>query len=61
MAKDVILAADLGGDLLTADELAAIPDFAGIRRRSECHQYHNRNLEKDRNRRPAGQLAGGAL
>jgi CRP-like cAMP-binding protein/Pyruvate/2-oxoacid:ferredoxin oxidoreductase delta subunit len=32
MAKDVILAADLGGDLLTADELAAIPDFAGIRK-----------------------------
>ena len=32
MAKDVILAADLGGDVLTADELAAIPDFAGIRK-----------------------------
>src|SRR6266567_3755845 len=32
MAKDVILTADLGGDLLTADELAAIPDFAGIRK-----------------------------
>src|SRR5512140_1894080 len=32
MAKDVILAADLGGDLLTADELAAIPDFSGIRK-----------------------------
>ncbi|HEY1494068.1 MAG TPA: cyclic nucleotide-binding domain-containing protein [Candidatus Solibacter sp.] len=32
MAKDIILAADLGGDLLTADELAAIPDFAGIRK-----------------------------
>src|SRR3954449_3041844 len=31
MAKE-ILAADLGGDLLTADELAAIPDFAGIRK-----------------------------
>jgi CRP-like cAMP-binding protein/Pyruvate/2-oxoacid:ferredoxin oxidoreductase delta subunit len=32
MGKDIILAADLGGDLLTADELAAIPDFAGIRK-----------------------------
>lgn len=32
MAKDVILAADLGGDVLTADELAAIPDFGGIRK-----------------------------
>src|ERR1700694_1282042 len=32
MGKDVILAADLGGDLLTADELAALPDFAGIRK-----------------------------
>uniref|UniRef100_Q01YJ3 Cyclic nucleotide-binding protein n=1 Tax=Solibacter usitatus (strain Ellin6076) TaxID=234267 RepID=Q01YJ3_SOLUE len=32
MAKDVILTADLGGDLLTAEELAAIPDFAGIRK-----------------------------
>src|SRR2546421_11563513 len=32
MAKDVILAADLGGDVLSADELAAIPDFAGIRK-----------------------------
>src|SRR5881409_2956835 len=32
MAKDVILAADLGGDVLTADELAAIPDFAAIRK-----------------------------
>src|ERR1041385_3091650 len=32
MAKDVILAADLGGEVLTADELAAIPDFAGIRK-----------------------------
>ncbi len=32
MAKDIILAADLGGDLLTADELAAIPDFSGIRK-----------------------------
>jgi CRP-like cAMP-binding protein/Fe-S-cluster-containing hydrogenase component 2 len=32
MAKDVILAADLGGDVLTADDLAAIPDFAGIRK-----------------------------
>ena len=32
MAKDVILAADLGGDLLMADELADIPDFAGIRK-----------------------------
>ncbi len=32
MAKDAILAADLGGDLLTGDELSAIPDFAGIRK-----------------------------
>ena len=32
MAKDVILAADLGGDVLSADELAAIPDFTGIRK-----------------------------
>jgi CRP-like cAMP-binding protein/Pyruvate/2-oxoacid:ferredoxin oxidoreductase delta subunit len=32
MAKDIILAADLGGSLLSADELAAIPDFAGIRK-----------------------------
>jgi CRP-like cAMP-binding protein/Fe-S-cluster-containing dehydrogenase component len=32
MAKDVILAADLGGEVLTAGELAAIPDFAGIRK-----------------------------
>jgi CRP-like cAMP-binding protein/formate hydrogenlyase subunit 6/NADH:ubiquinone oxidoreductase subunit I len=32
MAKDVILAADLGGDVLTAAEIAAIPDFAGIRK-----------------------------
>src|SRR3954453_15569852 len=32
MAKDVILTADLGGDLLTAEEVAAIPDFAGIRK-----------------------------
>jgi CRP-like cAMP-binding protein/Fe-S-cluster-containing hydrogenase component 2 len=32
MAKDVILAADLGGQMLTAEELAAIPDFAGIRK-----------------------------
>ncbi len=32
MAKDVILAADLGGSLLSAEELAAIPDFAGIRK-----------------------------
>lgn len=32
MAKDVILAADLGGDVLTAEELASIPDFAGIRK-----------------------------
>src|SRR5579862_2244954 len=32
MAKDVILAADLGGEILTADQLAAIPDFAGIRK-----------------------------
>src|ERR1043166_2616901 len=32
MAKDVIVAADLGGDFLTPDELAAIPDFSGIRK-----------------------------
>ena len=32
MAKDVILAADLGGEVLGADQLAAIPDFAGIRK-----------------------------
>jgi CRP-like cAMP-binding protein/Fe-S-cluster-containing hydrogenase component 2 len=32
MAKDVILAADLGGEVLTAEQLAAIPDFAGIRK-----------------------------
>jgi CRP-like cAMP-binding protein/Fe-S-cluster-containing hydrogenase component 2 len=32
MARDVILAADLGGDVLSADELAAIPDFSGIRK-----------------------------
>jgi hypothetical protein len=32
MAKDVIPAADLGGAPLTPDELAAIPDFAGIRK-----------------------------
>src|SRR6267154_2630395 len=32
MAKDVILAADLGGEVLPADQLAAIPDFAGIRK-----------------------------
>lgn len=32
MAKDVILPADLGGAALTPDELAAIPDFASIRK-----------------------------
>src|ERR1051325_8924193 len=32
MAKDVILAADLGGEVLSADQLAAIPDFASIRK-----------------------------
>ncbi len=32
MAKDVILAADLGGTPLSPEELAAIPDFAGIRK-----------------------------
>ena len=32
MAKDVIVPADLGGTPLTPDELAAIPDFAGIRK-----------------------------
>jgi len=32
MAKDVILAADLGGEVLSADQMAAIPDFAAIRK-----------------------------
>jgi CRP-like cAMP-binding protein/Fe-S-cluster-containing hydrogenase component 2 len=32
MAKDVILSADLGGTPLTAEELASIPDFKGIRK-----------------------------
>ena len=32
MAKDVILAADLGGEVLSGEQLAAIPDFAGIRK-----------------------------
>src|ERR1041385_8321506 len=32
MAKDVILTADLGGEILKGEELAAIPDFAGIRK-----------------------------
>ena len=32
MAKDVILEADLGGTPVSADELAAIPDFKGIRK-----------------------------
>ena len=32
MAKDAILEADLGGTPLTSDELAAIPDFKGIRK-----------------------------
>ncbi|MGH9660610.1 MAG: cyclic nucleotide-binding domain-containing protein, partial [Bryobacteraceae bacterium] len=32
MAKDVILEADLGGTPLGAEELAAIPDFQGIRK-----------------------------
>src|SRR5947208_12848901 len=31
MAKDLIQA-DLGGEILTAEQLAAIPDFAGIRK-----------------------------
>src|SRR5579871_5883141 len=31
MAKDVILQADLGGTILSTEELAAIPDFGGIR------------------------------
>src|SRR5207244_10088125 len=31
MAKDLI-EADLGGEVLTAEQLAAIPDFAGIRK-----------------------------
>src|SRR5262249_5265740 len=32
MAKDIILAADLGGEVLSAEQLAAVPDFAGIRK-----------------------------
>jgi CRP-like cAMP-binding protein/Pyruvate/2-oxoacid:ferredoxin oxidoreductase delta subunit len=32
MAKDVILAADLGGQVISPEELAAIPDFVGIRK-----------------------------
>src|ERR1051326_7859259 len=32
MAKDVILGADRGGEVLSAEQLAAIPDFAGIRK-----------------------------
>src|SRR5262249_31078173 len=32
MARDVILAADLGGEVLSSDELAAIPDFSSIRK-----------------------------
>jgi CRP-like cAMP-binding protein len=32
MAKDVILAADLGGEALSPEELSTIPDFAGIRK-----------------------------
>src|SRR5438067_13924050 len=32
MAKDVILAADLGGEVLSAEQMAAIPDFAAIRK-----------------------------
>ncbi len=32
MAKDAILPADLGGTILSSEELAAIPDFAGIRK-----------------------------
>ncbi|HEY2012198.1 MAG TPA: cyclic nucleotide-binding domain-containing protein [Bryobacteraceae bacterium] len=32
MAKDVILEANLGGTILSAEQLAAIPDFAGIRK-----------------------------
>src|SRR5262245_31247183 len=31
MAKDLIQA-DLGGEILSADQLAAIPDFSGIRK-----------------------------
>src|SRR5690242_21047293 len=31
MAKDLIQA-DLGGEILSADQLAAMPDFAGIRK-----------------------------
>jgi CRP-like cAMP-binding protein/Fe-S-cluster-containing hydrogenase component 2 len=32
LAKDVILEAELGGEPVTGEELAAIPDFAGIRK-----------------------------
>jgi hypothetical protein len=32
MGKDVILEANLGGTILSPEELAAIPDFAGIRK-----------------------------
>src|SRR3954453_16363580 len=32
MAKDVILAADLGGEVLSGDQMAALPDFAAIRK-----------------------------
>src|SRR5574341_1331387 len=32
MAKDIILPADLGGDTLTPEDLAAVPDFSGIRK-----------------------------
>ena len=31
---------------------------AGLDRCSECHQYHNRSLEKERERRPTEQLIG---
>jgi hypothetical protein len=36
---------------------------AGLNRCSECHLYHNKSLEKDRDRRPAGQVftAGSAI
>jgi hypothetical protein len=33
---------------------------AGLDRCSECHLYHNRTLEKDRERRPTEELTGSA-
>jgi hypothetical protein len=52
-------------DVLTPVMQACTPCHGGsgttLDRCSECHLYHNRNLQKDRERRPAGQMAGGAL